>query len=136
MLQQRVKLTWHNMAFLGPESIWAAEAAECANDQGKFWPYHDKLFAEQRGENRGAFAKTNLKRFAAELGLDQTRFNACLESDRHLGAIQQEVSAGQQQGVNSTPTLFVNGVKLDGVPSFAQLRETVERLAPLGTPAR
>ena len=60
----RVKLVFQPVALIGEESIWAAEAAECANEQGKFWDYHDKLFENQHGENQGAFSMDNLKRFA------------------------------------------------------------------------
>jgi hypothetical protein len=67
-----------NYAFLGPESRQAAEASECAAEQGAFWPYHDRLYERQAGENRGAFSQDNLKRFAVELGLNGQAFDACL----------------------------------------------------------
>src|SRR5581483_3425295 len=105
----QVKLVYHHLAFLGDESEQAAAAAECAGDQGQFWAYHDKLFAEQAGENRGAFSKDNLKRFGADLGLDQASFNACVDSDRYLSAVRAETREGRRLGVRSTPTLFVNG---------------------------
>jgi len=79
----RVKLVFRHMALIGQESIWAAEASECANDQGKFWEYHDKLFENQHGENQGDFSIDNLKRFAQELGLDTQSFNLCLDSREH-----------------------------------------------------
>lgn len=118
-----------NFAFLGPESVWAAEAAQCAADQGRFDDYYQKLFLEQRGENEGAFRKPQLQRFAAELGLDHGRFDACLEHDRHLERIEAEREAGARQGVRSTPTLFVNGRKIESVPSFEQLVEVIEAAA-------
>jgi len=121
-----VKFVWHNMAFLGPESVWAAEAAECAADQGRFWDYRDKLFAEQDGENQGTFDKDNLKRFAAEIGLDTQQFAACLDSGRHAEAITAERGQGMHEGVRLTPTLFVNGRKIEGVPSFDRIRQLVE----------
>ncbi|HZR97302.1 MAG TPA: thioredoxin domain-containing protein [Chloroflexota bacterium] len=119
------KLVWHNLAFLGQESVWAAEAADCADAQGRFWDYHDKLYAEQTGENRGAFGKDNLKRFAADLGLDQAAFNACLDSDRYAGQVKAERDAGRQQGVSATPTLFINGQKIQGAPPFEQLAQLI-----------
>jgi protein-disulfide isomerase len=129
------KLVWHNMAFLGQESVWAAEAADCADEQGRFWDYHDKLYAEQAGENRGAFSKDNLKRFAADLGLDQPAFNACLDSDRYAAQVKAETEAGRQQGVRSTPTLFVNGQKIEGVPRFEQLSQVIAaQAAAAGAP--
>jgi protein-disulfide isomerase len=122
----QAKLVWHDMAFLGPESVQAAEAAKCATDQGRFWDYHDKLFAEQRAENSGAFSNDNLIRFATELGLDRDAFQTCLTSDKYRAEVLAERQAGMQQGVSSTPTLFVNGQKFEGVPSFDQLRRAVE----------
>ena len=64
----RVKIVYHHFAFLGQESNWAAEAAECAGESGKFWELHDRIFASQAGENRGAFSKDNLKKLGASLG--------------------------------------------------------------------
>lgn len=122
----KVKLVWHNLAFLGPESVWAAEAAECAADQGKFWEYHDKLFEEQSGENQGAFEKPSLERFAAELGLDTARFDQCLASGQHRSDVESEREQGMAEGVHMTPTLIVGGQKYEGVPTFDQLRQMID----------
>ncbi|MCQ3980789.1 MAG: DsbA family protein [Anaerolineae bacterium] len=105
----KVRFVFRNLAFIGPESLWAAEAAECANEQGRFWDYHDKLFAEQAGENEGTFSRENLTHFAAELGLDTQQFNQCLDSNKYQAKVQQEIGQAEQLGVHSTPTLFVNG---------------------------
>ena len=125
---------WHDLSFLGQESVWAAEAADCAAEQGQFWPYHDKLFAEQTGENRGAFSKNNLKVFAANLGLDQEAFNACVDSDRYAGQVRAETEAGRRQGVRSTPTLYVSGEKVEGLPSFDQLSQVIAAKAAEAAP--
>ncbi|HEY8478185.1 MAG TPA: thioredoxin domain-containing protein [Chloroflexota bacterium] len=122
-----VRVVWRHMAFLGPESLWAAEASECAAEQGQFWAYHDKLFAEQSGENRGTFSKENLKRFASELGLDRQRFDACLDGGRYTRKVQAEIEAGERKGVRATPTMFVNGRKIEGLVPFDQLRRVVEQ---------
>jgi len=106
------RFVFHHMAFLGPESIRAAEAAECAGDQGRFWAYHDALYAAQNGENRGTFGTDHLKQFATSIALDQGAFNSCLDSDKYVTRVQQETLAGMQLGVNSTPTLFVNGQRV------------------------
>jgi protein-disulfide isomerase len=106
------RFVFHHMAFLGPESILAAEAAECAGDQGRFWAYHDTLYASQNGENRGTFSTEHLKQFATRVTLDQGAFNRCLDSHKYVSRVQQETQAGVQLGVNSTPTLFVNGQRV------------------------
>jgi cyclophilin family peptidyl-prolyl cis-trans isomerase len=105
-----MKFVYRYMAFLGDESQWAAEAAECAGDQGKFWEYHDKLFASQNGENQGAFSKDNLKKFAADLGLNTTTFNQCVDSGKFTDKIKKSSNDASQFGVSSTPTVFVNGI--------------------------
>ena len=114
------------MAFIGDESRWAAEASECANEQGRFWDYHDKLFAEQTGENVGTFSLDNLKRFAADLKLNAQQFNQCLDSGEYRDKVQQEVSEGQRLGVNSTPSLFVNGQLIRQGSDYQVLQTAIE----------
>ncbi|MFQ5792664.1 MAG: DsbA family protein, partial [Acidobacteriota bacterium] len=77
---------------------------------------HDKLFAEWKGENVGAFTKANLTRFASDLGLNSETFNACLDSDKYEGKVLLEkVEASEDLGVNSTPTVFVDGEMIKGL---------------------
>ena len=115
------------MAFLGEESKWAAEAAECAADQDKYWEYHDKLFASQNGENQGTFAKENLKKFAADLGLDTDQFNECMDSGKHTDLIQSDTSMAQQIGVQSTPSFLVNGTPLVGAVPVGDFQSVIEQ---------
>lgn len=121
-----VRFGYWNFAFLGEESQWAAEAAECAADQNKFWEYHDKLFTSQNGENQGAFAKENLKKFAAEIGLDSGQFNQCLDSGKHTELVQADTALAQQIGVQSTPSFLVNGSPLVGAVPFEQFQNLIE----------
>jgi protein-disulfide isomerase len=120
---------FHNFPFLGPESLLAAEAAECAGEQGRFWDYHDKLFEEQQGENQGGFRPARLDRFAADLGLDVLSFDHCLQSQQCEPKVQRELDAGEQLGVSWTPTIIVNGVRLPGVPSWDELRAVIDSQA-------
>ncbi|MEK7645648.1 MAG: DsbA family protein [Patescibacteria group bacterium] len=105
----KVRFAWKDYAFLGQESVWAAEAARCANDQGKFWEYHDYLFNHQGAENSGAFSKANLKKFASALSLNAGQFNKCLDSDKYASLIQKETQEASTIGVNGTPATFING---------------------------
>ena len=105
----KARFVWKDYAFLGQESTWAAEAARCANDQGKFWAYHDYLYSHQGAENSGAFSKTNLKKFAVALGLNAPQFNTCLDTDKYTALIQQETQTASAIGVNGTPATFING---------------------------
>ncbi len=105
----QVKVQARPVAFLGEESDLAAQAAECANDQGRFWDFHSTLYANQRGENKGAFSSENLKRFAEALELDTAAFDSCLDSAKHASKVREDTDAATQLGVTSVPTTFVNG---------------------------
>lgn len=99
--------------FIGPESQAAAEAAYCAGDQNKFWDYHDILFANQTGENVGAFTNRRLQAFAETLSLDMNAFNDCLNSGKYADRVAQDKADGTAAGVTATPsfvlTYTVNG---------------------------
>ncbi len=126
----QAKMVWRDFAFLGPESFWAAEAARCANDQDRFWQYHDLLFNRQKGENEGAFSKDNLKKFAGELGLDQADFDACLDSGQYTPAVKDDTDYGRSVGVNGTPTTYINGEVVTGVnraDPFTNFKNVIEK---------
>ncbi len=110
----KVNIVYKHSAFLGQESVWAAQAAECAADQGKFWEYHDLLFDKQNGENVGTFTKENLIAYAKELGLDSAKFDPCLQNDETLQRVMSDTNEGRQVGVSGTPTFFINGKPLVG----------------------
>ncbi len=95
------------------ESVRAAAAVQCANDQGKFWEYHDILYANWAGENEGAFSDANLKRFAAAIDLDTAAFNSCLDSDKYDSKVRSDTNDAKAAGARSTPTIFVNGTKVE-----------------------
>ncbi len=115
-----------NFAFLGPESFLAAEAAEAASEQGKYWEYRKLLFERQRGENLGAFRPENLKQFAAELGLNQTLFNARLDQATFRDLVLAEVKEAESQGIKAVPTFFINGRLIDGIPTVDRLGKLIE----------
>lgn len=126
----KVQVIYHNMAFIGMESEWAAQAAECANDQGKFWDYASVLFANQTGENVGAFSQTNLKQFAANMNLDTAAFNACFDSGKHSALIQQEKSDAEARGIRATPSFYVNGQFIEGLLAPAQFGALIDSMLP------
>ncbi|MCB0154081.1 MAG: DsbA family protein [Anaerolineae bacterium] len=122
----QVRFVFRHMAFIGDESRQAAQASECANAQGRFWAYHDQLFAAQTGENVGDFSADHLQQFAVDLGLDSPQFNQCLDSSQYQTKVQQEVSEAQRLGVNSTPTLFVNGQRIRQGSDYQTLQAAIE----------
>jgi protein-disulfide isomerase len=99
----------------------AAEAAGCAGEQGKFWEYHDKLFA-----NQSALTVDNLKQYAKDLGLDTAKFDQCLDSGVRAAEVAKDVADAQNYRVSSTPTFFINGIKLKGAQSFSAFQELIE----------
>lgn len=122
----KINFVFRNLAFLGQESTWAAEAAECAVSEGKFWQYHDYLYEHQGVENSGAFSKEKLKDFAVALNLNTEQFKFCLDTDKYSQKVANDVADARDLGVNSTPTFFLNGEKLVGVSSYADLKSKVE----------
>lgn len=123
----KVRFIFQSFAFLGVESEWAAQAAECAAAEGRFVEYHDRLYAAQAGENSGAFSKANLKRIGVDLGLTGP-FAACVDAGAYATKVRESRDAGQAKGVRSTPTLFINGTKVEGALTFDQLRAKVDPL--------
>jgi protein-disulfide isomerase len=121
-----VRFGYLHFAFLGPESGWAAEASECADEQGKFWEYHDLLFARHGGENQGAFSKDNLKKFAADLKLNTGTFNTCLDSGKYASVVQADAEFLQSLGVQSTPTFLINATPIAGALPFDQFQKIIE----------
>lgn len=99
----------------------AAEAAECAGEQGKFWEMHDKLFADQE-----KLTEADLKTYAANLGLNTSQFNTCLSSGQFQDEVQADMELGQSMGVNGTPSFFVNGKFVSGAQPFASFKQIID----------
>lgn len=112
----------------GRESRRAAEAAECANEQGRFWQFHDTLFDNQRGEGQGAFSDNNLRSFAATAGLDTAKFNECFNGGRYAGVVNGDEGKAEGMGVTGTPTLFLNGARVpqDAILDFNALKQLID----------
>lgn len=122
---QTVSIVYKHAAILGDESTWAAQAAECAADQGQFWAYHDLLFARQDDENQGTFTKANLLTLAHELKLDMSRFEPCILNDETLPRVQADVAEAESVGVRGTPTFFINGQPLIGAQPLSKFEEVI-----------
>ncbi len=112
----------------GTESAQAANAAMCANDQGKFWEYHDMLYQNWNGEGQGAFIDKRLVAFAQSIGLDMNKFNTCFKNNTFKSQIQADISAGEKAGVTGTPSVFVNGKEIapGQIPTYAQIQAAVQ----------
>ena len=104
-----------------PNARPAAEASQCAAEQGKFWPYHDKLFASP-----SRLADTDLKQHAVELGLDATKFNSCVDTHKYKAQVDADARAGEEAGVNGTPAFFINGRVLSGAQPFEAFKRIID----------
>ena len=130
----KVKLVYRDFPIDGlhPEARRAAEAARCAQDQGKFWEYHDLLFA---GPARAA--PEDLERYGGQVGLDLVAFGRCLSGGVHRAAVQRDVDEGTRLGVGGTPGFFVNGRPLTGAqPLEVFVRVIEEELAARNDPSK
>jgi protein-disulfide isomerase len=104
-----------------PNARPAAEAAACADAQGKFWAYHDRLFA-----NQSKLEPADLKQAAAEVGLDPAKFTACVDTHQTKDKVDADMRAGEEVGVNGTPAFFVNGRLLSGAQPFDVFKRVID----------
>ena len=116
---------YRHFTFLGEESVWAAEAAECAGDQGKFWEYHDALYENWAGTNVGAYSYNNLVGFADILEMDLVQFSSCLSDRKYVSRVRVESEFANDNGVTSTPWVLVNGERVRGV-DYGIYRDAIE----------
>ena len=113
----KAKMVFRDFPFLGPESTAAANAAQCAGDQGKLWSYHDALYTakigdentNQNAENDGFFTRAEFLSLAGQVGLNVPTFTTCLDGNQDANAVAAEKAAAVAVGVASTPTTIVNG---------------------------
>lgn len=117
----KVRIVWHSVAFIGPESVLAARAAWCAQERGKFWEYFAVLYEHQDGENTGTFNPARLERWAGDLGLDRAAFATCLASPRSLAGPLAGTREAQNAGIHETPAFIVNGRTATGALTFDEL---------------
>lgn len=103
----------------------SGEAAECADEQGKFWQYHDLLFQKQDEWSSAGVPK--FKEYAQTLGLDTNKFNSCLDSGKYANEVKKDFADGQSYGVSGTPTFYINGVELVGAQPYSAFQQAVEQ---------
>ena len=118
-----VRFTYRHFAVLGKPSERAALAAECAAAQKKFWPYHDKLFANL---GRAVFNEANLTRFAGDVGANIDQFGACLSAGKYQEKIERETATAAYLGGRGTPLFFVNQKLVPGAQPFSVFQKLIE----------
>jgi protein-disulfide isomerase len=119
----KVKLVYRDFPLdrLHPRARPAAEAARCAHDQGKFWEYHDLLYA-----NTPRAASEDLRRYAQQVGLNVAKFEQCVSSGVHKAAVQRDIDEGGRLGVTGTPAFFINGRPLEGAQPLEAFVRLIE----------
>jgi protein-disulfide isomerase len=119
----RIRLVWKDFPLtqIHPQAFVAAQAGNCAREQGKFWEYHDRLFGNQQ-----ALQPEFLKKYAAETGLDTTKFNECLDSSKYEARVQEALGAGTRLGITSTPTVYVNGRMINGAQPIEVFQAVID----------
>ena len=122
------RYSFHHRFVIGPDSLTAGMATECAADQGMFWEYHDALFIAVVNDSR-AVAVGNLKDLAEDLGLDSGQFNRCIDSKEHYDEVVRADTDASDQGINSTPTVLINGEVYQGAFEPGEFKAAVEAAA-------
>ncbi len=103
----KVKLVFKDFPLNGPDSLLAAEASYCAEDQGKYWQYHDELYKNWGGERTGWVTRESLDIFAVTVGLDLLEFNTCLDEHRYQNRVTELYEFGKEIGIDATPSFLV-----------------------------
>ena len=128
----KVKLVFRDFPLMQihPEALLAAMAVDCAGEQGKYWQYHDKVFREQynRGDDIIRLKAADLKKWAKEIGVDQPKFDQCLDSEKFKDEVLKDKADGDAAGVQGTPTFFINGRVMGGAQGYPEYRKLIDEL--------
>jgi protein-disulfide isomerase len=127
-----VRVVWkhHPLVAIHKDAKLAHVASQAAHEQGKFWEYHDKLFA-----NPKALQRDNLLKYATEVGLDTKAFEAALDSPKHTAVVEGDAAEAQSLGATGTPAFFVNGRFMSGAKPFEEFARVInEELTRLKVP--
>jgi protein-disulfide isomerase len=117
-----VRLVWRHFPLPGhPDARAAAEAAACADEQDTFWDYHDQLFG-----NQGGLGSADLRRYAEDIGLDMSQFDACVESHRYESTVTDDLVSGNRLGISATPAVFINGRLMLGAVGYDAYQRVVD----------
>jgi protein-disulfide isomerase len=119
----KVQFVWRDFPVITAQSPKAAEAGQCAFDQGKFWEYHDYLF-----EQASSLSVSDLKAYARKVGLDGAQFDQCLDSGQNKAKVDQNMQQAFQLGFPGAPGFVVNDQKLPGPPMYATLKGIIDDL--------
>lgn len=118
----KIKFVYRDLPPVNPPQVTDSSlAAECADEQGRFWDYNQKLITSVNID------KASLKVYASDLGLDVAKFDQCLDSQKYLSEVQKDFNDGVAYGATGTPTFFINGQKVEGDEGFAFFSQIIEK---------
>ena len=129
-----LRIEWRDFPYLGPESNTAAHAGRAAAAQGKFWEFHDAMYADQLPPNSGQLDEDYLAGIAEDLGLDVEEFLTDMNSKATQTAVQDDFAEGQAIGVTGTPAFIINGVPVIGAQPTQVFQDTIEQAAAEAAP--
>lgn len=129
-----LRIEWRDFPYLGPESTTAAHAGRAAAAQGRFWEFHDAMYADQLPPNSGQLDEDYLAGIAEDLGLDVEEFLTDMNSKAAQDAVQDDFAEGQAIGVTGTPAFIINGVPVIGAQPTQVFRDTIEQAAEDAAP--
>lgn len=121
-----LRIEWRDFPYLGSESMRAALAARAAQEQGKFWEFHDAAYAVQKSPNSGTFSDENLLKLARGIGVDMARFEDAFLSERYRDAVEAAFRTGQDAGVTGTPTFVIEGRVIVGAQPLEVFIQAIE----------
>lgn len=127
----KVRFVFRDLSILGSESQGAAEAAECAKDQGKFWPFHDALYTAEEAdaqENNGNLNRDLFLRLAGQVGMNTKDFGSCYDAHKYTQVVKDVTRAAQAAGLNGTPSSLVNGQLVVGAQPYSYFSQTIDSL--------
>lgn len=129
----KVNMVFKHFVRIGPNSLDAAIASQCADEQGKFWQYHDLLYQNQGQENSGWASKDNLKNFASQIGMDGSQFGSCLDSGKYRDSIKKDTDFAASLGLRGTPSFIIvksdgsDPEKIEGAYPFAAFKQVLDK---------
>ncbi|MGH7245706.1 MAG: DsbA family protein [Candidatus Levyibacteriota bacterium] len=124
----KATFAFRGFAFLGPASTVAANAAECANEQGKFWAFHDYMYQNQPDESDTSMYNTDsLTTIAQNMGMNADQFRTCLSNNKYNNNVNNDYNDGTKAGVSGTPTTFVNGQAVVGAEPFSAFQTLIDQ---------
>ena len=128
----KVKLVFKDFPLNGPDSVLAAEASYCAEDQGKYWQYHDEIYKNWKGERTGWITRDSLDTFATTVGLNLDEFNSCLDNGKYKSRVSMLHEFGKEIGIDATPSFLVfngeNIIKIRGNQPLEVFLKTFDEL--------